>query len=112
MDAEETPYLIHKAVSEPVIGLQANQARDLAFALGFEGETFKQATRFITALYRAYQETDASLAEINPLVLTEQGDVVAIDAKFSLDSNALFRHKDLLELRDIHEEAQIGRAHV
>ena len=105
--AEETPHLIHKAWIEPGIGLQAYQARELAFALGFEGETFKQATRFITALYRAYQETDASLAEINPLVLTEQGDVVAIDAKFSLDSNALFRHKDLLELRDIHEEAPL-----
>lgn len=105
--AEETPHLIHKAWIEPGIGLQAYQARELAFALGFEGETFKQATRFITALYRAYQETDASLAEINPLVLTDQGDVVAIDAKFSLDSNALFRHKDLLELRDIHEEAPL-----
>ncbi len=102
--AEETPEKIRKVWVDPATGLQPNQARALAFALGFEGDAFKKAVRFITALYRAYEETDSSLAEVNPLVLTEQGDVVAVDAKISLDDNAIYRHKDLAELRDIHEE--------
>ncbi len=102
--AEESPEKIIKAFIDPALGLRPFQARRLAFGLGFEGAAFKQAVRFITALYRAYEETDSSLAEINPLVLSESGDVVGVDAKITLDANALFRHEDLAALRDIHEE--------
>ncbi|HMB89307.1 MAG TPA: ADP-forming succinate--CoA ligase subunit beta [Rhodothermales bacterium] len=102
--AEETPEKITKVWIDPSTGLQPYQIRQLAFALGFEGTAFKQASRFIKVLYKAYRESDASLAEINPLVLTEQGDVIAVDAKINLDDNALFRHKDLADLRDVHEE--------
>ncbi len=102
--AEETPEKILKEWIDPVIGLQGFQARRLAFGLGFEGGAFKQAVKFIMALYRAYEESDCSIAEINPLTLTEQGDVLAVDAKINIDDNAMYRHKDLAELRDIHEE--------
>ncbi len=102
--AARAPEKILKVWVDPSIGLRPFQARRLAFGLGFKGNAFKQAVQFIQALYRAYEETDSSLAEINPLVLTEQGDVVAVDAKINLDDNALFRHPDLAELRDIHEE--------
>jgi len=102
--AEETPEKILKEWIDPVIGLQGFQARRLAFGLGFEGGAFKQAAKFIMALYRAYEESDCSIAEINPLTLTEQGDVLAVDAKINIDDNAMYRHKDLAELRDIHEE--------
>jgi succinyl-CoA synthetase beta subunit len=102
--AEESPENIAKTWVDPTIGLQPFQARSLAFRLGFEGNTFKQAVHFITALYRAYTDIDASLAEINPLVKTRRGDLLAVDAKINLDSNALYRHEDLAELRDIHEE--------
>ena len=102
--AEETPDKILKAWVDPMIGLQPSQVRALAFGLGFEGTAFKQASKFIAALYRAYEETDSSLAEINPLVLTEQGEVLAIDAKINIDDNALYRHADIAELRDVHEE--------
>ena len=102
--AEETPEKILKEWVDPAIGLRAYQARSLAFGLGFTGQALKSATKFISALYKAFEESDCSLAEINPLVLTKQGDVLAIDAKISLDENALFRHPALAELRDIHEE--------
>jgi len=102
--AARSPEKILKVWVDPAIGLRPFQARRLAFGLGFEGNAFNQAVQFIQALYRAYEETDSSLAEINPLVLTKQGDVVAVDAKINLDDNALFRHPDLAELRDIHEE--------
>ncbi len=102
--AEETPEKIIKVWVDPAIGLRPFQARQLAFGLGFEGKAFKEAVRFIMALYRAYEETDATLAEINPLVLTDQGDVLAVDAKINFDDNALFRHKDLAEMRDLSEE--------
>ena len=102
--AEETPEKILKEHVDPALGLRPFQARRLAFGLGFEGEALKQAARFIAALYNAFESTDSTLAEINPLVLTEDGAVVAVDAKINLDDNALFRHKDLTELRDIHEE--------
>ncbi len=102
--AEETPEKIIKVWVDPAIGLRPFQARQLAFGLGFEGKAFKQAVRFIMALYRAYEETDATLAEINPLVLTDQGEVLAVDAKINFDDNALFRHKDLAEMRDLSEE--------
>jgi len=102
--AEETPELILKEWVDPVIGLQGFQARRLAFGLGFEGNAFKKAVRFIMALHRAYEDSDCSIAEINPLTLTEDGDVLAIDAKINIDDNALYRHKDLADLRDVHEE--------
>lgn len=102
--AEETPDKIQKAWVQPSIGLQPFQARALAFSLGLDGGPLKKATKFITSLYRAFEETDSSLAEINPLVVTKQGNVVAVDAKITLDDNALYRHKDLAALRDLHEE--------
>ena len=102
--AEETPDKIKKVWIDPGLGLQGFQAREVAFSLGFEGKALKQATKFVAALYKAYEEADASLAEINPLVLTDQGDVIAVDAKITIDSNALYMHKDIAELRDIHEE--------
>ncbi len=102
--AEHTPEKILKVWVEPGAGLQGYQARELAFGLGLEGPAFKKAVKFIAALYKAYEESDASLAEINPLLVTPAGDVIAVDAKITLDDNALFRHKDLESLRDIHEE--------
>ena len=102
--AEETPEKINKVWIDPGLGLQSFQAREIAFALGLEGPQLKQAVRFVSALYRAYTETDASLAEINPLVVTTDGEVVALDAKITFDDNALFRHPDLAALRDTDEE--------
>ncbi len=102
--AAETPEKILKVWADPSYGLQAFQARELAYGLGFEGKTARQCANFILALFQAYMEVDASLAEINPLVLTQEGNVVAIDAKLNLDDNALYRHKDLSDLRDLHEE--------
>jgi succinyl-CoA synthetase beta subunit len=102
--AEETPEKIIKVWVDPAVGLMPYQVRQIAYGLGFEGAAFKEAARFIAALYKAYAGSDASLAEINPLVLTEQGGVIAVDAKINLDDNALYRHKDLAALRDLHEE--------
>ncbi len=102
--AEETPEKIIKEWVEPGMSLQPNQARRLAFSLGFEGDAFKKAVRFIHALYRCYEETDANLVEINPLVLTEDNDVMALDAKFTFDDNAMFRQKKYAGLRDLAEE--------
>lgn len=105
--AEETPEKIIKEWVEPGMPLQHNQARHLAYALGFESDAFKKAVKFIMALYNCYEETDASLVEINPLVLTSGGDVMALDAKMTFDDNALFRHKEIAELRDKSEENPI-----
>ena len=102
--AAETPEKIIKEWIEPTVGFQTYQARRLAFALGLEGEVFKNFISFIKLLYRAYEETDASLVEINPLVITNDNRVVALDAKINLDDNALFRHKDYQGLRDLNEE--------
>ncbi len=102
--AEETPEKIVKEWVEPGMDLQHNQARHLAFALGLEGDAFKKAVKFIMALYNCYLETDANMVEINPLVLTPNGDVMALDAKMTFDDNALFRHPDIEELRDKSEE--------
>jgi len=102
--AEETPDKIVKEWVEPGMELQHNQARHLAFALGLEGDTFKKAVKFIMALYNCYVETDANMVEINPLAITPDGDVYALDAKMTFDDNALFRHKDIQELRDESEE--------
>jgi succinyl-CoA synthetase beta subunit len=102
--AAETPEKIIKEWIDPNIGLQTYQARRLAFSLGLQGEVFKSFISFIKMLYRAYEETDASLVEINPLVITNDNRVVALDAKMNLDDNSMFRHKDFAELRDFNEE--------
>ena len=102
--AAETPELIFKQYINPAVGFQSFQARQLAFKLGLEGTTFKQAVKFFSALYKAFQSSDASLAEINPLLITKQGDVLALDAKMNFDDNALPRHPDIQEMRDLDEE--------
>ena len=102
--AAETPEKIVKEWVEPGMNLLPNQVRRLAFALGLEGDAFKQASKFISALYKAYENADASIVEINPLVLTKSNDVMALDAKINFDDNALFRHKDYTDLRDKSEE--------
>jgi succinyl-CoA synthetase beta subunit len=102
--AEETPEKLLKIQIDPIYGLQGYQAREAAFFLGLEGDQFRNAVKFIEALYHAYTTIDASLAEINPLVVTKEGRVLALDAKINFDDNALFRHKDYKELRDESEE--------
>ena len=102
--AAETPEKIVKEWVEPGMNLLPNQVRRLAFALGLEGDAFKQASKFINALYKAYESADASIVEINPLVLTKNSDVMALDAKINFDDNALFRHKDYADMRDKSEE--------
>lgn len=102
--AAETPEKILKATIDPAVGMQAYQARKLAFGLGLEGIQFKNAVKFLMALYKAYDSTDASIAEINPLVVTKEGEVIALDAKMNFDDNALYRHKDIVEYRDFEEE--------
>jgi len=102
--AAESPEKILKEYVDPKVGFMPYQARRLAFGLGLEGEAFKNAVKFLLALYKAYDETDASLAEINPLVLTTDGEVLALDAKMNFDDNALFRHPEIAQLRDIDEE--------
>jgi len=102
--AEEKPELIFKEYVNPATGFLPFQARKLAFKLGLRGETFKLGVKFINSLYNAFQATDSSLAEINPLIITKDGSVLALDAKMNFDDNALFRHPDIAEMRDIHEE--------
>jgi succinyl-CoA synthetase beta subunit len=102
--AMESPEKILKEYVDPKVGFMPYQARRLAFGLGLDGEAFKNAMKFLLALYKAYEETDASLAEINPLVLTTDGQVLALDAKMNFDDNALFRHPEIVEMRDIDEE--------
>ena len=102
--AEETPEKIIKEWVEPGMPLQVNQARHLAFALGLEGDALKKGIKFIMAIYNAYLEIDSDMFEINPLILTPDNDILALDAKVTLDGNALFRHKDLAELKDEAEE--------
>ncbi len=102
--AAETPELIFKEYINPGTGFLPFQARKLAFQLGLEGNTFKQAVKFLLALYKAFESTDASLAEINPLLITSQGDVLALDAKMNFDDNALVRHPNIKEMRDLDEE--------
>jgi len=102
--AKENPSAILKESIHPAIGLQPYQARKIAFGLGLNGEQVTAAVPFLQSLYRAFIDTDASLLEINPCVLTGEGKLVALDAKMTFDDNALFRHKDLRELRDLDEE--------
>ena len=102
--AAETPEKIIKIWIEPSIGLQSFQARELAFGLKLEGSAFKDFIKFISALYKAYEEIDASLLEINPLIITNDDKILALDAKINLDDNALFKHPDYEALRDLNEE--------
>jgi len=102
--AESHPDKIIKEWIDPTVGLQAFQARKVAFALGWEGNAFKEGVKFINALYNAYMGLDASMFEINPVLKTSDNRILAVDAKVNLDDNALYRHKDLAELRDITEE--------
>ncbi|MCH8018475.1 ADP-forming succinate--CoA ligase subunit beta [candidate division KSB1 bacterium] len=102
--ASETPEKIIKEHIDLAVGLQPFQARKLAFGLGLKGEQVKNALKFFSALYKAFMESDCSMAEINPLVVTKDGNVLALDAKINFDDNALYRHKDFAELRDLHEE--------
>jgi len=108
MDIEEvaakTPELILREYIEPGLGLQAFQARRLAFGLGLAPELVNDAVQFMIALYKAFEDTDASLAEINPFLVTGDNKVYALDAKMNFDDNALYRHKDIKELRDLNEE--------
>jgi len=102
--AHQTPEKIFKVFVDPAYGLADFQVRDLIFQLGFTGAEAKNANRLIRALFKLYWETDAAMVEINPLITTPAGDVLALDAKVSFDDNALFRHPDILALRDLNEE--------
>lgn len=102
--AEETPEKILKEFVDPAVGFQDFQARNIAFGLGLTGDAFKNGVKFLKALYRAYDEMDCSLAEINPLVVTGEGGILALDAKINFDDNALYRHSELEALRDLDEE--------
>ena len=99
-----TPGLIFREQIDPAVGIQPFQARRIAFNLGLEGKAYKEMTRFIVSLYDAYVKSDASLIEINPVIKTSDDKIIAADAKVNLDDNALYRHQDYAELRDISEE--------
>ncbi|MDY0078169.1 MAG: ADP-forming succinate--CoA ligase subunit beta [Bacteroidales bacterium] len=105
--AEETPEQIFHEEIDPKVGLQAFQARQIAFNLGLSGTSFKEMQKFIRALYNAYEGSDASLFEINPVIKAADDRVYAADAKVSIDNNALFRHGDIAEMRDLNEEDPI-----
>jgi succinyl-CoA synthetase beta subunit len=111
MEIEEVaathPEKILKAAVDPAVGFRPFQARALAFGLGLTGAENAAAVQFLTALYRAFVELDCSLLEINPLVVTKQGQVLALDAKINFDDNALYRHKEIVAFRDINEETPL-----
>ena len=102
--AEEHPEKIHKVFINPGVGLQSFEAQKLGFALGLSGDSLKKGVKMMLALYNAFISTDASILEINPLIVTKSGDLLALDAKMNFDDNALYRHADIRELRDIAEE--------
>ncbi|MFI8379944.1 ADP-forming succinate--CoA ligase subunit beta [Leeuwenhoekiella sp. NPDC079379] len=102
--AEKTPHLIYTEEVDPAAGLLPFQARRIAFNLGLSGTAFKEMTKFVTALYKAYSDSDSSLFEINPVLKTSDDKILAVDAKVSLDDNALYRHKDYAAMRDTREE--------
>lgn len=102
--AEHTPHLIFKEEIDPKVGLQGFQTRKIAFNLGLSGNAFKDMTKFIAALYKAYEATDSAMFEINPVLKTSDDKILAVDAKVSLDDNALFRHPDYAAMRDTNEE--------
>jgi succinyl-CoA synthetase beta subunit len=102
--AHNTPEKLFKIHVDPAVGLQGFQTRQLAFQLGLTGDYFKNAVKLIGSLYKMFWETDAAMVEVNPLITTPDGKVLALDAKVSFDDNALFRHPDLVALRDLNEE--------
>jgi succinyl-CoA synthetase beta subunit len=102
--AEHTPEKIFKEFVDPALGLQGFQARKIAFKLGLEGEAFKGMVKFVNALYNAYIGCDASMFEINPVLKTSDNKIIAVDAKVTLDDNALYRHANYAEFRDVTEE--------
>jgi len=102
--AEETPEFIFTEIIDPKVGLMPFQARRVAFNLGLSGKAFKEMTKFVAALYRAYEGSDASLFEINPVAKTKDDLIYAADAKVAIDNNSLYRHKDIAEMRDLDEE--------
>jgi succinyl-CoA synthetase beta subunit len=102
--AENTPHLIFKEEIDPAVGLQAFQARRIAFNLGLSGNAYKQMVKFVSALYGAYEKSDASLFEINPVFKTSDNLIMAADSKVNIDDNAMYRHKEYAAMRDIHEE--------
>jgi len=105
--AEKTPHLIFTEEIDPLLGLQGFQARKIAFNLGLSGGALKEMIKFVSSLYAAYVGSDASLFEINPVLKTSDDKILAVDSKVTLDDNALYRHKDLAELRDLREENEI-----
>ncbi|GAA3574770.1 ADP-forming succinate--CoA ligase subunit beta [Snuella lapsa] len=105
--AEETPHLIFTEEIDPAVGIMPFQARRVAFNLGLSGTAFKEMTKFVTSLYTAYVKSDASLFEINPVLKTSDDKIMAVDAKVTIDDNALYRHKDYTDLRDLREENPI-----
>jgi succinyl-CoA synthetase beta subunit len=105
--ARDTPEKIIKVTIDPATGLMPYHARRLVYGLGLEGDQISPALKFIAAMYRAFIELDASIVEINPLVVTKSGEVMALDAKMNFDDNALYRHADIKELRDLGEEAPL-----
>lgn len=111
MDIEEvahkTPEKIHRVVIDPAVGVQPFQARQLAFKIGMKGAVVNNAVKAFVSLYKAFEASDCSMAEVNPLVVTKEGAVIALDAKMNFDSNALFRHPDIMEYRDLSEENSI-----
>ncbi len=102
--AEKTPHLVHKEYIDPLVGIQAFEARKVAYNLGLEGKAVKEMTSFITNLYNAFVKSDATLFEVNPCLKTGDDRIIAVDCKVSLDDNALYRHPDLAAMRDISEE--------
>jgi succinyl-CoA synthetase beta subunit len=102
--ADKTPHLIYKEEVEPGVGLQAFQARKIAFNLGLSGKAFKEMVHFVQGVYTAYEKSDASLVEINPVLKTADDLILAVDAKFNIDDNALYRQGDIAEMRDLSEE--------
>ena len=102
--AENSPEKILKVLVDPTLGLRSYQARQIAFGLELTGDSFKQCVKLVTKLYAFFWDKDCSQVEVNPLVTTTDGDVVALDAKVNFDANALFRHPDVVELRDLSEE--------
>ncbi len=102
--AESTPHLIHNEIIDPAVGLQGFQARKIAFNLGLSGNALKDMVKFVTNLYKAYEDTDSAMFEINPVLKTSDDQIIAVDAKVNLDENALYRHPDLAALRDTREE--------
>src|SRR6056297_3843452 len=105
--AERTPHLIFTEEIDPGAGLLGFQARKIAFNLGLSGMAFKEMTKFVASLYKAYVESDSSMFEINPVLKTSDDKIMAVDAKVTIDDNALFRHKDYVEMRDIREESPV-----